>query len=258
MERWLKTRFIASGALTLLTVALAACGDEPAATSADDGGGDGGSSATTTADASTSTGEATPLPPGGAGQPAKAAYPEGPFGVGVGSVVHDFQFVGYTRPDVDKADLEIVSFSDFYNPTGTELFPEDGRAWAGLPKPKALAISVTAYWCPPCKDEWRNDIPPLQAELGPKGGMFLLLMSDGNDGGVPPVIAELNSWTSTFGVTAPSVLDPALDFQPIWEGDAYPQNILIRTSDMTIVDKVSGVPTPVYWNTMEKILDGVL
>jgi hypothetical protein len=254
MERRMTTRFIGSGAATLLALAVAACGDEPPAGSDDDGGG-GGSSASTS-DASTSTGPATP--PGGAGQPANAAYPEGPYGVGVGSVVQNFEFVGYTRPDVDKADMEVVSFSDFYNPTGTEVFPEDGRAWAGLPKPKAVAISVTAYWCPPCKEEWRSDIPPLQAELGPKGGMFLLLMSDGNAGGVPPVIDELNSWTSNFAVTAPSVLDSSLDFQPVWEGDAYPQNVLIRTSDMTIVDKVNGLPTPVYWSTMEKIVDGLL
>lgn len=254
MGRWMKTRFIGTGAATLLALAVAACGDEPAGS--DDDGGGGGSSASTSDAASTSTGPATP--PGGAGQPANAAYPEGPFGVGVGSVVHNFEFVGYTRPDVDKADMEVVSFSDFYNPTGTDVFPEDGRAWAGLPKPKALAISVTAYWCPPCKKEWGEDIPPLQAEFGPKGGMFLLLMSDGNAGGVPPVIDELDSWTSSFDVTAPAVLDPSLDFQPVWVGDAYPQNILVRTSDMTIVDKVSGVPLPSYWNTMENILDGVL
>jgi hypothetical protein len=253
----------------LLAGALVGCGDDTGGTGGGGTGGESGSGeggGSTTGDttgagdttATGSTGASGLEVPGGAGQAAKPDYPPGPYGIGLQSTVRDFQFVGYTRPGVDRADLELISLADFYNPTGTEVFPDDGRAWAGQPKPKALAVSVAAYWCAPCKQEWRVDVPEKQAELGPLGGEFLLLLSDGNDGGVPPVLNELNSWVSTFQVTAPATMDPTLEFQSVWASDAFPQNVLIRTSDMKIIAKASGVPTAFYWNQMRKILEGTL
>lgn len=243
-------------ALVLGAVAFGAgCGDDGGG-SGGGGGGDetsaGGAGSTTTGAATTGT--AGLEVPGGAGLPAKAPYPAGPYGIGINSTVQDFRFVGYTRPSEDRADLELVSLSDFYNPTGAEVFPDDGRAWAGKPKPKAIAVSVAAYWCAPCRQEWQFDVPEQQAELGPLGGEFLLLLSDGNDGGVPPVLTELDAWVSTYEVTAPSAMDPTLDFQSVWSSDAFPQNILIRTSDMRIMAKAGGVPTQSYWDQMRNIL----
>ena len=49
---------------------------------------------------------------------------------------------------------------------------------------------------------------------------------------------------------------PQAKFQPVWQGDAFPQNILIRTSDMRIVAKVNGAPAPgdSYWTTFAQIV----
>lgn len=249
------SRVLLAAALAAAT-ALAGCGDDTGggAGGGSDDDGAGGEASTGDTTATGSTGASGLEVPGGPGLTPKAGYPAGPYGIGLNSTIPDFQFVGYTRPSVDRADLELVSLADFYNPTGTEVFPDDGRAWAGQPKPKALAVSVAAYWCPPCRDEWQFDVPEMQAEIGSLGAEFLLLLSDGNDGGVPPVLSELDAWCNTYDVTAPSVLDPALDFQSVWASEAFPQNVLIRTSDMKIVAKANGVPTNVYWNKMREIV----
>lgn len=260
----------AAWALASLLGALAAgCGDDTSGSgSGGSGSGTGGSGSTTDATASTTTtsGDTSSTAtgsdglevPGGAGQAAKPAYVEGPYGVGVDSVIADYSFVGYTRPSVDRNALEVVSLSDFYNPTADGVFPDDGRMWAGQSKPKALAISVAAFWCGPCKDESREVIPAQKASKGPNGAEFLVLLADGKNPGTVPVVSELNQWVNMFDMEVPAALDSALVFEPLWEANAFPENILIRTSDMRIMAKVAGVPTPAYWSLMQSILNNPL
>ncbi len=227
-----------------------ACSSE---SSADDGAGtdDGNTDDGNTDDGDADDGAVLEVPDG-AGATPKAAYPAAPYGVGVDSVITDMSFIGYTRASTDRADLEVVSLSDFYNPTGADLYPMDGRAWQGQAKPKVVALSVSAAWCPPCKEEWRTVVPEKRAQIG-AGGEFVLLMSDGNAGAVPPVISEIDAWSRTFEIVGPVVLDATLVFEPVWESNAYPQNVLVRTSDMVIVAKSPGVPLESYWTLMNAI-----
>ncbi len=252
---------------SLLGVFATGCGDDAGAS----GSGGGGDDDTTSTDATStaasgstsatgSTGASGLEVPGGTGNPEKAEYAPGPYGTNIGSVVENYAFVGYTQPQTDRADLEVLSMADFYNPTADGVFPADGRAWAGLPKPKALSISVTAYWCAPCKEESRETIPAVKATKGPQGAEFLLLLSDGSAGNVPPVIAELDSWVTNYDMTVPAAIDPGPVFQPVWDANAYPENILIRTSDMRIIAKVAGAPplSDPYWNKLQNILNNPL
>jgi hypothetical protein len=252
---------------SLLGIFAAGCGDDTGG--AGGGGGDDAStsadtSSASTADASASSGSAASGStgasgldvPGGPGPGAKPEYAPGPYGTNVGAVVENFSFVGYSQPHTDRADLEVLTMADFYNPTGDGVFPADGRAWAGMPKPRALSVSVAAYWCQPCRDESEETIPAVKSTQGPNGAEFLLLLSDGNAGNVPPVLGELDAWVERYAMTVPAALDPGPVFQPVWDANAYPENILIRTSDMRIIAKVAGAPplSDPYWSEMQAIL----
>jgi hypothetical protein len=205
------------------------CGDDSGGTGSGSGGGDSGAVA--------STGTAVP---GGPGLTPKIEYPPGPYGVGKNSVIQNFSWVGYTQPQVDKSTLELVSLADYWNPTGDGVFPDDGRKWAGLPKPKVLAIVVAAYWCQPCRQEAQYLIPAAKLQFEDAGGGFLQLLSDGAVQGETPVLNELNLWTASYDTSFPALLDATGEFQKVWEADAYPQNIMIRTSDMRIIERESG------------------
>src|SRR5688572_28859849 len=101
--------------------------------------------------------EVEPLPapsfPEGTGQAAHSgvAYPAGPFGISKGSIVANYQFVGFVDSTVDTSVTQLIQLADFYNPTGSDVYPEGSLYGAGTPKPKALLIDVSSSWCPPCQ-----------------------------------------------------------------------------------------------------------
>jgi len=226
-------------ALCTVSGALFGCGDD----GADGGGGSSGTgdaTATATATSSDAVASSATGYVGSPGQAPKAAYPAGPYGVNVGSVVPDFTWVGYTQPHTSRATLEVMSLADYYNPTGDGVFPDDGRAWAGLPKPKVLAVVVAAVWCQPCQQEARYFLPANKLQYEAQGGGFLQLISDGGVPGTLPDIGDLDAWTTRFSTSFPAALDASLEFQRVWEADAFPENIMIRTTDMRIIAKEAG------------------
>ncbi len=87
-------------------------------------------------------------PPDGGGQPQinqASPYP-GPYGSSIGSIIPDYQFFGYPNPANDTTALVMVQLSDFYNPTGTAVFPAGSPYRGGNPMPKALFIDRAAVW----------------------------------------------------------------------------------------------------------------
>lgn len=194
----------------------------------------------------------------GGGQEAvpEIAYPAGPFGINRKSVVRNYEFLGFIDPSAEggRDGFLPVSLSDFYNPTGKELFPEGSPYGAGNPKPKALGIVVSARWCGPCQQEARDVLPGKYAALKPKGAEFLLNLAQDLQG-EPAKLSDLRTWTKTYKVNYPSVLDPAQKLSSLFEASAFPANLIIRTKDMSIVESVSGVPNETYWANFEEVLD---
>src|SRR5688572_14140487 len=86
---------------------------------------------------------------GGAAAPAyqKLDYPAGPYGVGVGSVIEDFAFLGWRDPVASGYDInkfETVRLSEFYNPDGARS------------DIKLIWINASAVWCTVCRAEMKD------------------------------------------------------------------------------------------------------
>jgi len=198
-----------------------------------------------------------PLPED-AGQTTDQPYPDGPYGVGVGSVVRNYAFEGYVDPSqgTGAAYHVPISLGDFYNPTRQGTYPEGSPFGAGKPRPKGLVINVSALWCVACKLEAQNDLPEEYAEFAPHGGQLLLDLAESNAMGQVASFQELDGWVSTFDVRYPSVVDPSYQLGALFDSAQFPANIMIDTADMTVVQSVAGRPGESFWLTFDDLLNG--
>ena len=189
----------------------------------------------------------------------RLAYPEGPKGFDVGSVIENFRWVGHVNfRDHGDGPLQLIQLADFYNPTGTDVFGPNQAFPEGSPKPKALLLDVASVWCGPCKTEAKSILPGLYELYKPQGGEFLLQLADGPTGGEPATVKNLYNWSKLYKTNYPSVLDPAYKLGALFEAEAYPQNFIIDTRTMTIVEIFPGAPEPggAFWKKFEKTLAG--
>lgn len=193
--------------------------------------------------------------PRGAFQP---AYPAGPYGIAVNSIIPNYQFAGYAAPDLSKNGMQLISLSDFYNPTGTDVYPEGSPYGAGKPKPKALLIVLSAVWCGPCNQEADTVLPPLHDKYRPQGGEFFLALADGPNQGIPAEPKHLTAWATKYQLDYPCALDPSGIVPAITAQDAYPANVMVRTKDMKIIRSITGSPDAADWKIYEKILADTL
>jgi hypothetical protein len=226
-----------------------------------------------TGGASTSSGgsgggyEAPDFPEGQGQAPIhEEAYPAGPYGVGIGSVMPNLQFVGVQNTtDQSQKAFHFIQLADFYNPTGNDTYPEGSPYGAGNAKPTVLLIDVASVWCGPCNYEAQNILPAKYKTYAPRGGEFLLQLADGPTPGIPATTTNLLNWAKKYKVEHPASIDPANKLEPYWDADAYPENFIIDTKTMKIVRRLAGAPIEslngmvdpdgvAFWKTFEKYL----
>lgn len=202
----------------------------------------------------------TPDFPSGQGQLASGsiAYPAGPYGISKGSVVANYQFIGYGDFTQKSDAMQVVQLADFYNPTGTETFPDDtpypGKA--GKTKPNALLIDVSASWCVPCQNEAKDVLPGKYAEYNPQGGEFLMQLAEGPSGD-PATAKNLGAWTTKYDVNYVSTIDPGSQLSALFDGGFFPTNIIINTQTMQIVRVTAGSPDSSFWSKFEQVMQGL-
>jgi hypothetical protein len=196
-----------------------------------------------------STGEATSP---------QAAYPAGPYGIGIGSVMPDFNFDGYANPASNKATMQAIALSDFFNPHGLDasykpgpegddrLFPTGSPYGEGQRKPTVLLIDVASVWCVPCNQEAASILPALHALYKPCGGEFFLDLHDSATMGTAASPKNLYNWTTQYKVDFPSAIDPTYKLDQFFVQEAFPQGIVLNTTNMTIVKIIPGAEPRLY------------
>lgn len=173
------------------------------------------------------------------------AYAPGPYGLSKGSVIANYMFEGCrNQADCAAKSLQVIQLADFYNPTGTDKYADGSAYGAGTPKPRALLIDTASVWCPPCNDEAHYVLPGLYAKYKPRGGEFLLQLADGPTPGKPALPNNLYAWTKKYKVEHPGTIDPSSKLNPLFADDAFPQNFIIDTKTMRVVDIFVGNPDP--------------
>jgi hypothetical protein len=207
-------------------------------------------------------GTLAPAFPEGTGQQAHGAkaYPAGPYGVGKGSIVANYKFVGYANAQKINNALQGIELADFYNPTGDGKYEEGSVMEVGAPKPKVILIDVASVWCGPCNYEADVVLGPLYEKYKPLGGEFLLQLADGPTPGKAATTKSLFNWTTKYKVNYPATIDPTYKLSALFDQDAFPANMIINTRTMEIVEVIAGAPEPgsSFWKTYEKVLNGQL
>ncbi|HVY47402.1 MAG TPA: TlpA family protein disulfide reductase [Minicystis sp.] len=197
------------------------------------------------------------------------AYPAGPYGINVGSVVENYHFVGYVNYVADHTDgMQEVQLADFYNPHADDpnydpgdgpddrVFPDGSPYGAGTPKPKALLIDVSSVWCPPCNDEAHYSLPGKYSAYKPQGGEFLLNLADGPNPGTSATPDDLTTWTNEYHEEFPAVIDPEYKLAALFAADFFPANMVVNPRNMKICKVVSGAPDQSTWNLYGDVLVG--
>jgi thiol-disulfide isomerase/thioredoxin len=180
------------------------------------------------------------------------AYPAGPFGDEIGSIIPNFTFRGFARPQDGDFTPQTLRMSDFYNPTGTEQHAADS-IYGAKPKPKAMLVIIAAAWCGPCQQEADQILPGEYEDFAPRGAEFFAVMAQNTQGG-PPALKVMENWASKYDSSWPSVVDGFDRFFELAAEPAFPANILIDTRTMTIVDRVAGAD-PAIFAKMDELLD---
>jgi hypothetical protein len=201
-------------------------------------------------------------------------YPDAPYGINVGSVVANYQFVGYVDSVSNKmtdVGMQGIALSDFYNPHADDptyapatpadddrLYPAGSIYGEGNAKPKALLIDVSAVWCPPCNEESRDILDPKYAALHPTGGEFLLDLTDGPNPGTAATPEDLDAWTNGYQEPFPAVIDPEYELAALFAADFYPANLIVNTRNMKICKVVSGAPDAQTWQLYSSVIANIV
>lgn len=198
----------------------------------------------------------------------QAAYPAGPYGVGKGSILPNFSFVGFANA-VEKNDSnQLIQMADFYNPHGKDssyqpasaaeddrLFPAGSPYGEGKPKPTVLAIDVASVWCGPCNLEAKCVLPVHHERYSACGGGLFLQLQDGGTPGVAATPKNLYNWAvKSYKEAFPTAIDPEGRLGTLFAANAFPQNFIIDLTTMEIVEVLAGVPDKDYWDKYEALL----
>jgi thiol-disulfide isomerase/thioredoxin len=167
---------------------------------------------------------------GGAGG-ATTSYPAGPYGQTVGTTLADECFEGVLDPPStgfsSAGNTRSICLGDFYNPGA-----------ADPTRPKVLVVLLGATWCTPCQHEAASATKN-RAYWAPHGVELMTSVYQGTTG-APATLADLDAWTKAYALDYPTVLDPTAKLLKYFSVGAFPDNLVIDATTMTILYASSG------------------
>lgn len=209
-------------------------------------------------DSATSEGSAGSAPTAGGGSPSpggntgvtapdyqKRDYPAGPYGIGLGSTLENFGFLGWRDPvasNYDENALEEVRLGEFYDPDGSKNI-------------RLIWINASAVWCTVCRAEM-IDIRDngVNAAFKPRGVQLIVTLFEDNKSG-PAKPLDLHNWgnQNQYAIDFPLLLDPSFKLGAFFTSDATPLNMLVDARTMKVIDATMGYSLD-YWQKVDRLL----
>jgi thiol-disulfide isomerase/thioredoxin len=181
-----------------------------------------------------------------------------------GAVMPPYRFLAY--PDIlnPEVGVRVVDLREFHNPDGAGVF-SSRTPWEGQAKPKALVMMMSASWCPPCRQEASTMVPEEFPQRRPDV-MVLSVLVEGRRQGDPPLMEDLFKWAENYqlnladdlgGIGYPQAIDPEGKVTQHYE-PAFPGNLIVRTSDMRMVFRQTGLEDPPtrFMNAVDEVVAG--
>lgn len=169
-------------------------------------------------------------------------YPCGPYGYLPGAVIRNLELPGLRDSNVNGSledeHLSSIKLSDYFADKSV----------------KAIVITSSAEWCEPCKMEQAGlkEIYGQYRGTSQQVAIFEALIQDNQ--GAPATDEVARRWAKTYGLDFDLVIDPTGLLKPYYDIDAFPMNMIVRTSDMKIVWQENGLSPGELRKQVEKVL----
>jgi len=162
-----------------------------------------------------------------------ADYPAGPYGYAVRSTIADLTFLA--RVDASMKGDSNPGVTQAPGAPNISTYPVQKIHFADYRKNfKVLVINASAQWCPHCMDEQ----PDFKANYqrwnanGPKVGVLEVIVQDTS--GRPAGMDIADQWARAYGLNFDIGADPTGVLSPYYDINAFPMNMVIKATDMTI------------------------
>ena len=159
---------------------------------------------------------------------AAAMYPCGPFGTMTGDTIANLQFVGKRdhngNGSLGDETMEPITLADYFKNKNI----------------KALAILGSAEWCTPCQAEQPELVALWNDYKKAGGGIAILELVVQNKDNSPGNLDTLDRWAARFGIPFDMAADPNMALGPYYNLAAFPMEMVIRASDMSISAQNNG------------------
>ena len=172
----------------------------------------------------------------------KSAYPCGPFGFLSGEVVANLQLYGRhddnNNGTVTDDPARIIKMSDYYKDKSI----------------KVIAVLVAAEWCGPCQQEQPDLVAAWKKYQTNKSGVAFIEAIIQRKDGTPADLDAVDRWSKQFKTPFDMVADPTVALGPYYNVAAFPMQMVIQTSDMTIQAQNNGYMRGWIENTVDSLL----
>lgn len=171
-----------------------------------------------------------------------AAYPCGPYGSDVGSVIANLSLTGQRDDDGNGAvtddPVRPIQLADYHADPGV----------------KVLVIATAAEWCAPCMQE-QPELVALWKQYHDAGAgvAFLEAVIQKLDT-TPADTTTVDEWATRFHIPFDMASDPTLALSPYYDINLFPSTMVVRTSDMVIVAQNRGYQQGWLENAVDAVL----